>query len=257
MRHNDPKMSNSQRHSPTHITADVLQIPETVERSRKAKLRWCRQRLLCWYAEHGRKFTWRSQAPSIYRKIVAEVLLQRTQAVTVDKFCSAFFEQFGSWKDIHAANLAVLGKSLRPIGLWRRRAAALKALAAEMVSRRGRFPSREDELQALPAVGQYVANAILLFAHGKPRPLLDANMARVLERVFEPRKLVDIRYDAGLQALAHDFVRSRRAVELNWAVLDVAARYCRRTSPLCSVCPLRNRCNYASANGGPRLVDQT
>jgi A/G-specific adenine glycosylase len=177
--------------------------------------------------------------------------LQRTQAATVDKFCSTFFDQFGSWEHIHASDLAELGLSLRPIGLWRRRAAALKALAAEMVSRGGKFPSCEDELQTLPAIGQYVANAVLLFAHGKPRPLLDANMARLLERVFERRKLVDIRYDAGLQALAHEFIRSRRAIELNWAVLDVAALYCRQSNPQCLMCPLRNRCNYASAHGVP------
>ena len=44
-----------------------------------------------------------------------------------------------------------------------------------------------------------VANAILLVCHEQPEPLLDSNMARVIERVFGPRKLADIRYDPYLQ----------------------------------------------------------
>jgi adenine-specific DNA glycosylase len=50
----------------------------------------------------------------------------------------------------------------------------------------GVVPHDRRQIEALPAVGQYVASAVLLFAHGRPEPLLDANMARVLERVFEP-----------------------------------------------------------------------
>ena len=118
-----------------------------------------------------------------------------------------------------------------------------------MVRRKGEFPNSRQELEMLPAVGQYVASAVLLFSHGRSAPLLDANMARLLERVFEPRKLVDIRYDPGLQALARDFFRSRRSIELNWAALDVAALYCRRANPVCVDCPLRNRCNHADAIG--------
>src|SRR5260370_11436579 len=146
------------------------------------KVSWCRRRLLAWYVDHGREFAWRSPSAGVYQKIVAEILLQRTQAATVERFFIVFFEQFGSWSDIHSTDIATLSRALNPIGLWRRRAAALKALAAEMVRRRGIFPRQRRQLEYLPAVGQYVANAVLLFAHGQPQPLLDANMARVLER---------------------------------------------------------------------------
>ena len=114
-----------------------------------------------------------------------------------------------------------------------------------MVRRRGEFPTDRRQIEALPAVGQYVASAVMLFAHGRPEPLLDVNMARVLERVFEPRRLVDIRYDPWLQTLARILVRSVRSAEVNWAVLDVAALYCRSSKPRCVNCPLQRKCNYA------------
>jgi A/G-specific adenine glycosylase len=209
-----------------------------------AKIRWCRRRLLAWYVVHGREFPWRSPSANLYQKIVVEILLQRTQASTIGQFCQQFFRHFGSWSDIHRAPDASLETILRPIGLWRRRTTALKALAREMVARSSSLPTERHELEALPAVGQYVANAIMLFAHGRPMPLLDADMARVLERAFKPHKLADIRYDPELQALASTLVKSTRSIEVNWAVLDVAARYCRSKQPFCVECPIQLKCNY-------------
>ena len=84
-----------------------------------------------------------------------------------------------------------------------------------MAKRNGRFPSTRVEVEALPGVGQYITNATLLLCHGEAQPLLDVNMARVLERVFGPRKLVDIRYDPYLQNLAFEIVQCKGAKELN------------------------------------------
>lgn len=215
-----------------------------MELTTEARVRWCRRQLLKWYAQHGRVFSWRAAA-NLFQKIVTEVLLQRTQAQTVERIFPSFFGQFNSWQAIHAADVEMLGNALRPIGLWRRRAVALKALGEEMVRRGGVFPKDRAILETLPAVGQYVANAILLFVHQKPSPLLDTNMARVLERVFEPRVLADIRYDPGLQNLAHKLVQSKYAVQINWAVLDVGALHCRPKNPACDNCPLCANCSYA------------
>jgi A/G-specific adenine glycosylase len=211
-------------------------------------VRWCRRQLLKWYARCGRDLPWRRSNVGLYEKILVEVLLQRTQAGTVERFFSGFFERYRNWSDVSAASIPELGQRLRPIGLWRRRATALKALATEMVRRGGSFPVARGEIEALPAVGQYVASAVLLFAHGRPEPLLDSNMARVLERVFEPRRLADIRYDPWLQTLARAVVRSGRSAEVSWAILDIAALYCRPARPACTDCPLLYKCNYARSN---------
>lgn len=222
-------------------------VPVVFDRPTLDKARWCRRRLLAWYEQHGRQFPWRSPAAGLFQQVVAEVLLQRTQAPTVGRLFESFFDLFRSWDDIHAARIELLENAIKPIGLWRRRAIALKELAREMVGRSSGFPATRDELETLPAVGQYVASAVLLFVHKRPEPLLDANMARILERVFEPRRLVDIRYDARLQGLARLLVRSRDPVRVNWAILDLASSHCRLQSPLCNSCPLQIRCKHAIA----------
>lgn len=231
-------------------------VPPTIcfNRQTVEKARWCRRQLLAWYKRHGREFPWRSPDVGLYKKIVVEVLLQRTQASTVGRFFDSFFERFTSWNDIDEASNQALETALRPIGLWRRRATSLKGLAREMAGRPGGFPASREELEALPAVGQYVASAVLLFAHRRREPLLDANMARVLERVFERRRLVDIRYDPYLQSLARLLVKSRDPVRVNWAILDLAASHCALRSPACDGCPLESQCNYAQSIGSTQKL---
>src|SRR5437762_12496402 len=140
--------------------------PVAFDAATLSKVRWCRRQLFVWYARCGRDLPWRRRRAGLYQKIVVEVLLQRTQAGTVERFFPSFIRRFRSWSDVSAASIEDLGEVLRPIGLWRRRAGGLKALASEMVRRRGSFPIDRRQIEALPAVGQYVASAVLLFAHG-------------------------------------------------------------------------------------------
>ncbi len=75
-------------------------------------------------------------------------------------------------------------------------------LALARIVKDSQLPSTRDELQALPGVGQYIASALLTVCFGRREPLLDENMARVLERFFGPRHLADIRFDPYLQQLS-------------------------------------------------------
>ncbi len=207
-----------------------------------------RRNLLVWYASNGRNFPWRQSSASKYKLVISELLLQRTRAKTVASFFDTFIRQYPSWKKLAEANESEIGQVIQPIGLWKRRAQTLKQLAIVMVKRNGRFPRTKAEAEALPGVGQYIANAILLLCHEEAQPLLDVNMARVLERVFGPRKLADIRYDPYLQDLAFEVVQCQEAKELNWAILDLAASKCLPRKPRCNTCPLDAMCLEARNN---------
>jgi A/G-specific adenine glycosylase len=200
---------------------------------------WFRERLLAWFPANGRSFSWRNEADE-YRTFVAESLLQRTTAAAVDDQLSRFLARFPTWDSLRDAEMQDLESVLRPLGLWRRRAASLKELA-EVAAGAASLPAENAELRRLPGVGQYIANAVSLVVHGERRPLLDSNMARVLERFFGPRDLADIRFDPYLQALAHRVVDSPEAKAVNWAILDMAALICRPV-PRCNTCPVAARC---------------
>jgi A/G-specific adenine glycosylase len=207
-------------------------------------IRDVQNKLLSWWQLEKRDFPWRRPRASLYHRIVSELLLQRTKAETVAAFWPTFILRCPSWNKIVTTPLSQIETILRPIGLSKQRAPRLHSLAAIMAEKRGRFPKSTEDISALPGVGQYIANAILLFAHGQAAPLLDVNMARVLERSFGPRTLADIRYDPYLQNLAKQISSGSKSVQINWAILDLGAAICKSQEPNCSACPLIENCSF-------------
>lgn len=208
------------------------------------KIKFFQEKILAWYALNGRKFYWRKKNLSSYQYIIAEVLLQRTKAETVERFYVHFITTFPDWNSLANAPVEVIAAYIKPIGLYTQRSIRLKSLAEEMVKRKGKIPTDRSELESIPFMGQYIANAVELIIFNQPSPLVDVNMARVLERVFGPRKMADIRYDPYLQSLAKDVVTHSESQKLNWAILDFAALVCKARSPLHSQCPLRSQCDF-------------
>lgn len=218
----------------------------SIEKLYSDKIILFQRELLGWYEKNGRNFPWRKNTVSIYEVIIAELLLQRTRAETIARFYDDFIKKYPSWKALACADENELKNFLKPIGMWQQRSKVFIALAREMVKRNWSFPRDRKDIEELPGIGQYITNAILLFYYNIPQPLLDVNMARVLERVFGPRQLADIRYDPYLQKLSLEVIKCEKPREMNWAILDFAAIICRSRSPRCKECPLKSTCLYFS-----------
>ena len=215
----------------------------------ETKIHFFQKKILKWYQSEGRKFYWRKKGLTHYQYIIAEVLLQRTKAETIAKFYPSFLKDFPNWKSVANANIQVLEDYLKPVGLYRQRSKRLISLAQEMVKRNNNLPRDRGELESIPFMGQYIANAVELVIFNEPSPLVDVNMSRVLERFFGPRQLADIRYDPYLQELSYRIVKHENTKEINWAVLDLSALVC-RPKPICDICVLRTKCLYYRLNKG-------
>ena len=208
------------------------------------KIVFFQEKILEWYEDFGRHFPWRNKSATNYERIISEVLLQRTRAETVAKFFPKFIKKYPSWKKLGEATEQELQEALKPIGLYKQRGTRLYKLAQEMKKRKGRFPVKRDRVEEMPMMGQYITNAYELFILNKPSPLLDVNMARVLERFFGERKLADIRYDPYLQGLSQEVIDHPNSKEINWAILDFGAKICLKNNPKCRKCPLSTFCRY-------------
>jgi len=221
-----------------------LQTNFRLSRSDQTRCKTLTKNLQPWFDQNQRPFPWRSQGSSIFNKIVCEILLQRTRAETVAAIYPVFFTRFNDWKSIDNVTLESLEEILKPLGIWRKRAKALKSLAKKMIELNQQYPKERTKIEKLPAVGQYVANAIELFDRDLPRPLLDTNMARIIERYFRPRKLADIRHDPWLQSISHFIVGQGSPIEINWALLDLGAITCKPRNPHCYKCPVKRGCSW-------------
>ncbi len=208
------------------------------------KIYFFQSSMLDWSIDHLRDFPWRKTNITNYQIVISEILLQRTKAETVEKIYRKFLKQYPSWKSIASSNLSAIEQALKPIGLYKQRASRLKALATELRERAGRLPKTREELSKLPLMGQYLINSVLLQIYNEYHPLLDVNMARVLERFFYPRKLADIRYDKELQALAYNIANHPESKRINWSIIDFAAIVCKARNPSCRNCTVKAECDF-------------
>jgi A/G-specific adenine glycosylase len=209
---------------------------------RAEEIQWFRDRVVEWAKENGRDFPWRHTTDE-YRVVVTEILLQQTTASAVAKFYERFYDALPTWQDLHAIPEEELRDFISVLGLGRQRARRLKALAAWVADHDWHLPANRDELEDVPGIGQYVASVLLAVKYGQPEPMLDVNMARVLERFFGVRELADIRDDPWLQTVARAAFPN---LKHSWALLDFGAALCVARRPSCHSCPLAVGCCDAS-----------
>ena len=205
-------------------------------------------RLLSWFDQYGRQLPWRDGSMEPWQVLVVEILLQQTRAERIAAFAPAFLADFPSLQALAATDERLLATRLATLGLQNRRASRLVALARALLARDGRIPNSKPELESLPGVGPYVAAAYMSTVLNQPEPMVDVNMARVIERLYGPRTLADIRYDPHINGIARRLIQhATRPKEFNWAVLDLGAAHCKARSPSCQSCPLIEVCPFGQA----------
>lgn len=194
--------------------------------------------LLAWADDNLRSFPWRETADP-YAILVAEILLQKTSAETVEPIFIELMATYPTPADMAKAESADVGDLIYTLGLQNKRSKALVALA-EQIQANG-VPDNDEDLLELPYVGRYAANATLCFAFGKRRPIVDANVVRVYNRIFA--KEFDYR-DEAAWSFATVVLPVNEPQRFNLALLDFAAQVCTPKVPNCEDCFFTDSCHY-------------
>jgi len=209
--------------------------------------------LLAWYDGAKRDLPWR-RAPSPYKTLVSELMLQQTTVATVVPYFERFLARFPDVAALAAANEDDVTAAWSGLGYYRR-ARHLHAAARAVVERHGgALPADEETLRALPGLGPYTAAAVASIAFGARTFALDGNGARVTARLFGVRASIDrpaTREALRARGLAE--VPAARAGDFNQAVMELGATVCAPRAPGCAACPLARKCVAHAAGEAARL----
>lgn len=207
--------------------------------------------LLAWYSANKRTLPWRRPNPDPYAVWISEIMLQQTTVAAVVGFYERWMARFPTVEELARAPLDEVLRYWAGLGYYARARNIKKA--ADVIVERGscRFPANVDDLLKLPGVGRYTAGAIASIAFGVRAPILDANVTRVLSRLFavagDPKsqpahkRLWQIAQDAMPQSNAGDF---------NQALMELGALVCLPSAPRCPSCPVASYC-AARLGGDP------
>lgn len=186
-----------------------------------------------WYQLHGRHdLPWRTTKDP-YAIWVSEIMLQQTQVATVrDRFYGPFLRQFPTVSALARAPLPKLLKAWEGMGYYRRAVNLHKAAQQTAPS----LPSSFEGLIALSGIGKNTAHAILSFAYRKPYPVLEANVKRVIARMFAQTN------DADLWSHAEQLLNHDDPFDYNQAMMDLGSLICTPKAPRCPECPAMSVC---------------
>jgi A/G-specific adenine glycosylase len=205
--------------------------------------------LLKWYfAEDKRSFPWRdSRNP--YHILLAEVMLQRTKADQVVPIFQSFIQEFPSAETLSKASVSEIEGYFSKLGLlWR--AKNVKRLAEKLVADfGGEVPKDRNQLMSLPAIGEYIADAILCFAYGKKVATVDSNVCRIIGRVFGLKPKGEARRDPVYRKIAEQTLPRSNCRKFNWGLIDLAFLICLPKKPQCQRCPFNRLCEFAKERG--------
>jgi A/G-specific adenine glycosylase len=202
--------------------------------------------LLDWYRARRRRLPWR-EAPSTYRTVVSEFMLQQTQVATVLPYFDRWMAALPDFAALAAAPESTVLKLWEGLGYYSR-ARNLHRLARALVSA-GRMPASASDWEALPGIGPYTAAAIASIAFGEPRACVDGNVVRILTRLTRDgtRYRDSAQASRALAPLAGELLNRAFPGDHNQAMMELGASVCLRRRPLCLLCPVRAWCAAASA----------
>jgi A/G-specific adenine glycosylase len=114
------------------------------------------------------------------------------------------------------------------------------------------FPKDVEQIEALPGIGKYTAGAIASFAFDSPVPAVDANIARVLARLFDFQERIDT--SVGQKQIwewAADLVPSSGGRIWNSALMELGQTLCGPRKTFCNECPIAESCRCVEPLGLP------
>lgn len=209
-----------------------------------------RRRLMSWFRRNGRALPWR-ETRDPYAVLVSEFMLQQTQVTRVLEYYPRFLAQYPTLDALAEAAPHQVREAWDGLGYYRRAANLHRLAQAVVETHGGTLPATVPELRRLPGVGAYTAGAVATFAHERPEPAIDTNVARVLRRAFHPRIGAGARASARLHATATALQPrpGRAAWTFNQGIMELGALICTARVPRCATCPVAPAC----ATGRRRL----
>ncbi len=198
--------------------------------------------LLSWFNKQKRQLPFRKNK-NPYRVWLSEIILQQTQMIRGVDYYERFIKKFPDVVSLSAASTEEVYSLWRGLGYYNR-AKNLHETAKIISKSGGVFPKKEKELLLLPGVGPYTAAAISSICFNEKSYVIDANVVRVLSRVF------GLNYNISKQKSIKRFlkltltltVNVKQHGDYNEAIMDFGGVVCLPKKPMCEGCFLKTNC---------------
>lgn len=195
-----------------------------------------------WYSVRKRNLPWRNTNDA-YDTLLSEFILQQTRIEQGTPYFLRIKKAFPSIVSLAGASEEKVLHYWQGLGYYSR-ARNLHATARIITEKYGGvIPSDFDELKRLKGIGEYTAAAIASIAYGKPHPLMDGNVLRVISRLFAVDTPVNTTEGKKhIRNLLNGIFDKDDPGHFNEAMMDFGALQCMPANPDCPSCPFGSIC---------------
>ncbi len=186
--------------------------------------------------------------------LIRTVLSQNTTSANAEAAYRRLRERFPEWQQVAAAPLRSIEAAIRPAGLAKQRARAIRGVIRRLMDidpslqldELREMPTRRliEFLESLPGVGPKTAACVALFELGRPVFPVDTHIARIARRLgwaghhMTPEQI---------QAALEPAIPPRLRHELHINLIAHGRAVCRARRPQCEGCCLADLCPSAGA----------
>ena len=205
--------------------------------------------LLEWYFKNGRILPWRvspkdaetGKTPDPYKVWISEVMLQQTTVSAVIPYFEKFMKKWDSVEKLSQAKENDILAFWAGLGYYARGRNLFKC-ARELNNKfDNKIPNDKKTLLDLPGIGEYTASAIRSIAFGEREVVIDANIERVVCRLFKIEKPIK-KSKKEIREYASKLFPEFRSGDFAQALMDFANSVCRPSKPNCESCPISRSC---------------
>jgi A/G-specific adenine glycosylase len=178
-------------------------------------------------------------------------MLQQTTVEAVRRRYDPFLRRFPGLASLARAREDSVLAAWSGLGYYAR-ARNLRRAAREILDRHaGVFPHEPRVLRRLPGFGDYTAAAVASLAFGVRAPAADANVTRVVSRLFAiPGLAGSRRHSEAVLDRVGGLLPASRPGDLTAALMDLGQAICTPIRPDCRRCPVASACE-ALRRGDP------
>jgi A/G-specific adenine glycosylase len=204
------------------------------------------KKLIKWSLDQNQHLPWR-QDRDLYSTLVSEIMLQQTTVQTVLSHYERFLKTYPDIKSLAQATEEELTIQWKGLGYYRR-ARNLRSACIEIVEKfNGEIPLDYNKLINIKGIGDYTASALLSIGANKKELAIDANLERVLSRIYAidavkgPKLIKAIKEKFNSQKICQE-INEFGGRDFNEALMDLGRVYCKANKVYCELCPMQDSC---------------
>lgn len=215
-------------------------------------------KLIEWSNSTHTTLPWR-QKRTVYKTLVSEIMLQQTTVGTVQNHFERFLKIYPDIKTLANSSEEEICIAWQGLGYYRR-ARNLRKAAIDIVENfNGKIPRKYEDLISITGIGEYTANALLSIGQDQQALAIDANIERVVSRIYGVQHPKGLKLQKLLKTKFEndDFkdIKKYSPRAINEAFMDLGRVYCQARSANCLGCPVKKSC-VAGGSSDPLLYPE-